>query len=148
MGTEKRRERTFSFLARSSIFGILLFLFLAKIVKTCGKRRKTIKKRLERSRKRLWGLSCPFQILEFGEIPVFVPFKTHFCPFQTRSWPFLYCSSIISRYVPLVAQPLDHLGPSLVYGLVGGLYSWLGDARGQFAQYFFSLVWGQVKRCY
>ena len=73
--------------------------------------------------------------------------KPVFAPFQTLSWPFLYYSSIISRYVPLPTQPLDHIGPSPVYKPMGGLYSWQGDAKDYFVQCVCSLMWEQVKQC-
>ena len=79
---------------------------------------------------RIWGDS------------VFLPFKTSFCPrsnpfffpfqpvfypvpnpFLSLStpvfFPFLYCLAIISRCAPVAAQPLDHVGPSLVRGTSG-----------------------------
>ena len=102
------------------------------------------------------GRSTLFQIVEFGEIPFFMPFKTSFYPVPTRFLPrskpvldpvpnpflplstpvlvpFLYCLAIKSRCMPVAAQPLDHVGSSPVRGPVGGLYSWRGDARDQFA---------------
>ena len=83
--------------------------------------------------------------------PIFAPVPTHFLPrskpvldpvpnlFLPLSTPilvpFLYCLAIISRCMPVAAQLLDHVGPSPVRGPMGGLYSWQGDARDQFALY-------------
>ena len=66
--------------------------------------------------------------------PVLDPFPNPFLPLSTPVLvPFLYCLAIISRCAPVAAQPLDHVGSSPVRGPVGGLYSWRGDARDQFA---------------
>ena len=50
--------------------------------------------------------------------------------------------------MPLAAQRLDHVGPSPVCRLVGGLYARQGDARDQVARYVYSLAWEQAKRRY
>ena len=57
-------------------------------------------------------------------------FRTRLCsflnpflpPFFSCSRCFLYYSPIISRYVPLLAPPLDHVRAPLLRGPVGGLY--------------------------
>ena len=73
----KERVLPFPFL----YFGAPVFFpFLAKIIKKGEKRDGTAKKRLERCGTAKNGRSSPFQILESGEIPFFIPFKTRFCP--------------------------------------------------------------------
>ena len=155
-GTGKKLERTFF-----SPFLFLYFLttffshFWRKSSKTGEKRGGRLKKRLERCGTTKNGRSTPFQIVESGEIPFFMPFKTRFCPVPTPFLPlskplldpflnpllplsklvlvhFLYCLAIIFRCTPVAAQPLDHVGSSPVCGPMGGLYSWRGDARDQF----------------
>ena len=135
-GTGKKGERNVFFPFPFLHFWAHFFSrFWPKSQKTGEKRGGTAKKRLERCRTAKNGRSLPFQILEFGEIPFFTPFKTHFCPrsnpffypiptpFLPLSFPvlvpFLYCLAIISRCVPVVNQPLDHVGPSLVRGTSG-----------------------------
>ena len=81
---------------------------------------------------RIWRDSVFYTV----QNPFLTPFQSGFCPFPN---PFLHLSNpvprlsctafVISRYVPLAAQPLDHVRPSPLRGLVGGLYSWRGDAR-------------------
>ena len=104
------------------------------------------------------GRSSPFQIVEFGEIPVFLPFKTRFrprsnpffTPFQPVFYPvffpflplsfpvlvpFLYCLAIISNmrhFQPNHWTTSDHHWSA---GPVGGLYLWRGDAQNQFVRY-------------
>ena len=52
--------------------------------------------------------------------PVFAPVPMPFLPLSFPVLvPFLYCLAIISRCTPVVAQPLDHVGPSLVHGTSG-----------------------------
>ena len=140
---ERNGKGTHSFLSRSSIFGHPFFsCFWPKSWKTGEKRGRTAKKRQERCGMAKNGRSTPFQIVEFGEIPFFIPFKTRFGPrsnpfftpvptrFLPRFFPFLplsfpvlvpflYCLAIISWYAPVAAQPLDHVGPSLVCGTSG-----------------------------
>ena len=131
-GTGKKRERNaffpFPFL---HFWAPVFFPFLAKIMKTGEKRGGTAKKRQERCGTAKNGRSTPFQIVEFDEIPFFLPLKTYFgprsnpffTPFFSRScpflFPFLYSLAIISRCVLVAAQPLDHVGPSLVRGTSG-----------------------------
>ena len=144
---EKReRERnwkgTRSFLSRSSVFDDLFPRFWRKSSRTGEKRAGTAKKMVERCGTAKNSRSTPFQIVEFGEIPffcrlkpVFAPVPTHylprskpvldpipnpFLPFSTPILvPFLYYLAIISRCAPVAAQPLDHVGPSLVRGISG-----------------------------
>ena len=131
-GKQRERERngkgTRSFLSRSSIFGNPVFPVSGqnheKRVKNEAERPKDGRKDVEQQKN---GRSTLFQIVEFGEIPFFCrlkpvsnPVPTHFLPrFFPVLAPFLYYSAITSRCVPVAAQPLDHVGPSLVRGTSG-----------------------------
>ena len=79
MGTGKKLERNAFF-----PFPFLHFLrtffsrFWRKSSRTGEKRPGTAKKTVERCGTTKNGRSTPFQIVEFGEIPFFLPFKTSF----------------------------------------------------------------------
>ena len=79
--------------------------------------------------------------------PILDPFLNPFLPLSTPALvPFLYCLTIISRCTLVAAQLLDHVGSPPVRRLVGGLDSWRGDARDQFARYVCSHTWEQAER--
>ena len=149
-GKEREKTGTGKKLERNAFFPFPFLHFLTtffsrfwrKSSRTGEKRAGTAKKTVERCGTAKNGRSTPFQIVEFGEIPFFLPFKTSFCPrsnpfffpfqpvfypvpnpFLSLStpvfFPFLYCLAIISRCAPVAAQPLDHVGPSLVRGTSG-----------------------------
>ena len=69
---------------------------------------------------RIWRDSVffPFKTSFFQPVfspPPFYPVPNPFLPLSTPVLvPFLYCLAIISRCAPVAAQPLDHVGPSLV----------------------------------
>ena len=98
-GMGKKRERNTFFPFPFLLFWAPVFFpLLAKIMKNGEKRGGTAKKRQERCGTAKNGHSTPFQIVEFGEILVFLPFKTRFgprsnpffTPFFSRSCPFLF----------------------------------------------------------
>ena len=77
--------------------------------------------------------------------PVYAPFKYRLHPFQNPFVPLwkpvlapffscsrcsVYCSPIISTYVPLRVPPLGHVGPPLLHGPVGGLHLLARDQFG------------------
>ena len=78
---ERNRKERFSFLSRSSKFWHPFFPFFFKIMRNGWRKGRNGEKRQERFGKRLWGHSCPFWILESGEIPFFMQSKTQSCPF-------------------------------------------------------------------
>ena len=150
MGTGKKLERTLFFPFRFLHFLRSFFSrFWRKSLKTGEKRLERPKKGwkdMERRRTAVPRRSKLSNLTKFHFLcrlkPVFASVPTLFLPrSKTRSSPlskpvfspFLYCLAIISRCAPVAAQPLDHVGSSPVRGPVGGLYSWRGDARDQFA---------------
>ena len=141
---ERNGKERFSLFSHSSIFGTLFPFFgrnREKRVKKGAKRWKNGWKDVERGCGAVLALFRFLNLVRFRFLyrlkPIFNPVPISFlpssnpvfAPFQTRSWPFLYYSSIISRYVPLAAQPLDHIGPLPVCGPLGGWYSWQRDSR-------------------
>ena len=94
--------------------------------------------------------------------PIFAPVPTRFLPrsnpvftpFFSRSCPFLFlflscsCTAQLSHLDARQLQP-NHWTTSDQHwsaGAVGGLYSWRGDAREQFARYVCSRAWEQAER--
>ena len=136
-GTGKKLERN-AFFPFPFLHFLMTFFsrFWRKSSRTGEKRAGTVKKTVERCGTAKNGRSTPFQIVEFGAIPFFcrlkpvsAPVPTRFFPVPTRFYPvpnpflplstpvffpFLYCLAIISRCTLVAAQPLDHVGPSLV----------------------------------
>ena len=119
-GKKRERERN----GRNAFFPFPFLHFWAPVFgqnheKWVKKEAERPKKRLERCGTEKNGRSSPFQILEFGEIPFFIPFKTRFCPrsnpfftpFQCRFCPFLFpflshsCTTLLSYLDARQLQP-------------------------------------------
>ena len=123
MGTGKKRERNAFFSFPFLHFWAPVFFPVSgqnheKRVKNEAERPKNSRKDVEREERpfhavpncRIWrdSIFCPLK-------PVSDPVPTRFLPrFFPVLVPFLYCLAITSRCAPVAAQPLDHVGPSLV----------------------------------
>ena len=133
---ERNGKGTCSFLSRSSIFGHPFFPVSSQ------NHEKRVKKEMRNGQKtagKMWnGKEQPFFAIPDSRIwrdsvfytvenPFLPPFQPIFypvpMPFLPLSFPvlvpFLYCLAIISRCTLVAAQPLDHVGPSLVRGTSG-----------------------------
>ena len=151
-------------------FDDLFSRFQRKSLQTGEKRGGTAKKGRKDVERQRTAIPCRSKLLNLARFhllccskPIFAPIPTLVLPLSKPVLdpfpnlvlplskpilvPFLYYLAIISRCMPIAAQPLDHVGSSPVRRLVGGLYSWRGDVRDQFVQYVYSDAWEQVERC-
>ena len=129
---ERNGKGTRSFLSRSSIFRHPFFPVSGqnheRRRKKEAKRPKNGCKDVERPRTAVLRRSRFSNLARFRFLyrlkPVFAPVPTRFLPCSNPVfYPFLFlflcCLAIISRCAPIAAQPLDHVGPSLVRGTSG-----------------------------
>ena len=161
-GKEREKPGTGKTLERTLFFPFPFLHFLTTFFPLSGEnRQKWVKKGVERQKKgwrdverqrtaiprrsKLSNMAI-FRFL-YRLKPVFPPIPTPFLPLSTPVLVFfLYCLAIISRCAPVAAQPLDHVGSPPVRRPMGGLYSWRGGARDEFARYVCSHTWEQAER--